>query len=97
MSKSRIQSEKECYICGAVKNLEEHHIFYGTGKRKKSEHYGLKVKLCFNCHHNDVHAHPNEGNDLRLKRIAQQVFEENYSHKLFMDEFGKNYLEGEKS
>lgn len=97
MSKSRIQREKECYICGAVKNLEEHHIFYGTGKRKKSEHYGLKVKLCFNCHHNDVHAHPNEGHDLMLKRIAQQVFEADYSHKLFMDEFGKNHLEVEKS
>lgn len=97
MSKSRIQREKECYICGAVKNLEEHHIFYGTGKRKKSEHYGLKVKLCFNCHHNDVHAHPNEGHDLMLKRIAQKVFEADYSHKLFMDEFGKNYLEVEKS
>ena len=32
-----------------------------------------------------------------LKCIAQQVFEADYSHKLFMDEFGKNYLEVEKS
>ena len=40
---SIIQEEKVCIFTGYTKNLEEHHIYYGTGKRKLSEKYGLKV------------------------------------------------------
>jgi hypothetical protein len=31
--------------------------------------------------------------DEHLKRVAQQAFEQKYSHELWMKEFGINYLE----
>ena len=62
MSRSIMQdkSKHRCYICdifcgdGSVKPyLEEHHVFGGP-RRKKSEHYGLKVYLCRKHHTGDI-------------------------------------------
>lgn len=97
MSRSIIEEKnaKECFFCGRRGTLHDHHIFFGRGKRKKSEHYGLKVHLCYGCHEGQegIHMNPNGEKDLALKRLAQEEFERHYSHKLFMDEFGKNYLD----
>lgn len=89
-----------CFICGrkngfGLDALEEHHVFEGNGRRRKSEQYGLKVYLCgCTCHREGPEAvHKNRENDLRLKRAAQRKFEERYDRELFMAEFGKNYLE----
>lgn len=107
MSRSIMQdkSKHRCYICdlfcgdGSVKPyLEEHHVFGGP-RRKKSEHYGLKVYLCRKHHTGDITGsreavHRPDCNDygLRLKRLAQIEFESRYGHDKFMAEFGKNYL-----
>ena len=53
MSSSIVQSEKECWFCGARARLEEHHIFAGTANRRISEKYGLKVWLCHRHHTGD--------------------------------------------
>ncbi len=85
----------ECYNCGDTRNLEEHHIFYGTRNRKKSEHYGLKVHLCPGCHRykkTGVHG-GNAELDARLKKEAERIFEEKYSRELFREEFGRYYTE----
>ena len=82
----------ECFRCGNTRNLEVHHIFHGPN-RKKSEHYGLKVRLCMHCHRdNKKGVHSDHQFDLDLKRYAQTLFETKYSHNLFVQEFGKNYL-----
>lgn len=39
-----------CYICGTHINVENHHIFYGSGNRKNSDWYGLTVHLCAQHH-----------------------------------------------
>ena len=52
--KSIIQTEKICYFCGAVSNLESHHIFFGEKNRKWSEKYGLKVWLCHYDHRDNL-------------------------------------------
>lgn len=96
MSKSIMEPRGacECYNCGDTRDLEEHHIFYGSN-RKWSEHYGLKVKLCPRCHRwlkTGVHGGNQELN-LRLKQEGQTIFEERWSHDLFMKSFGKSYLE----
>lgn len=85
----------ECYNCGDTRNLEEHHIFYGIKHRKKSEHYGLKVHLCPGCHrHKKTGVHGgNTALDERLKKEAEQIFEEKYSRELFREEFGRYYVE----
>lgn len=96
MSRSVIERKnaQECYICNISGYLEEHHIFFGTAYRKKSEHYGLKVHLCYNHHRDPVSGvHFNKELDLMLKKRAQEVFEKSHSREEFMREFGKNYLD----
>ena len=88
----------ECYHCGDTRNLEEHHIFFGEKHRKLSEHYGLKVHLCHGCHRyakTGVHG-GNKELDAELKQEAQELFEEKYSHELFMKVFQKNYITEKK-
>lgn len=80
------------YCAAFSQQIEEHHIFGGPC-RKSSEHYGLKVHLCIYHHTSGSEAvHNNRIWDLRLKRIGQQAFENKYSHGMWMQIFGQNYL-----
>lgn len=92
--KSIIQKEKECYLCGATKGLENHHCVHGSGWRKLADSYGLTVWLCYK-HHRDnkagVHGMNTEA-DKMLKRTAQKAFEKKWNHELWMLQFGRNYL-----
>lgn len=97
MSKSIIpQPEpRQCYVCGARKRLEVHHVMYGHGPRHLSEKYGLKITLC-DMHHRHAPAGIHAGNrklDMRLKAVAQTEFEKIYGHSKWMRTFGRNYLE----
>ena len=91
--KSIMQSKKECYLCHRTDNLHEHHIFEGTGRRKLSEKYGLKVYLCAQ-HHNmsDESVHFNA--DLRdaLHKAGQEMFEKVYPNLDFLKIFSINFL-----
>lgn len=95
MAKSIIQDKKECFITGSTYNLEEHHIFFGTAKRKISEKYGLKVYLTAELHRgtNGVHGKNGKLLDKRLKKIAQRKFEETHNRDEFIRLIGKNYLD----
>ena len=87
--KSILQSEKECYICKTTEYLEEHHVFSGWANRTKSEETGLKLYLC---HFHHVLIHHNREEELKLKRFAQEVFEETHSREEFRQIFGKSWL-----
>lgn len=91
--KSIMQTEKRCYVCGAVNGLHEHHIFFGTGSRKVSEQNGFKCWLCGR-HHNlsEEGVHFDRKLDLRLKMECQAEYEKNHSRGEFMALIGKNYL-----
>lgn len=91
--KSVIQDRKECIVCGSW-NVEDHHIFFGTGKRKISEEYGLKVWLCPTHHRgtNGVHGKNGHKLDLELKQLGQKAFEWKYTREEFRERFGKSYL-----
>ena len=105
MSKSIIQDKKKdqsCYLCNLLHGIdmeqirEEHHIMFGGQHRKKSEHFGLKVYLCVLHHRTGREAvHINKETNELLKEIAQIAFEKKYSHELWMQEFGKNYISNE--
>lgn len=98
------QDPGSCYICEhflgqacRYNYLEEHHIFYGTANRAKSEKYGLKVKLCMSHHKGNINGnkgavHFNPEYDRKLKEIGQRKFEENHSREEFRKEFGKSWL-----
>ena len=53
MSKSILQNEKECYICGLYYPVEEHHVYFGAN-RKISEQNGFKVWLCAEHHRGTI-------------------------------------------
>ena len=80
-----------CIECGG-KGTQTHHCIFGKN-RKNSEKYGLKVRLCYSCHHR-LHDQ-DEAMAMKYRRMAQQCFEEQHSHEEFMKIFGRNYLEGE--
>ena len=92
MAKSILQSEKECFFCGAQAGLECHHIFGGVANRPISEKYGLTVWLCHKHHVGTNGAQYNKALNLELKQKAQQAFEKLHSHEMWMQLIRKNYL-----
>lgn len=92
MAKSIIQDTKECFITKSTLNLHKHHIMNGFN-RKNSEKYGLWVWLRADWHNMSSYGvHFNRELDLKLKRIAQEKFEEIYGHEEWMRIFKRNYL-----
>lgn len=91
---SIMTNDKEhCFLCGRTGPLQIHHCIHGTSNRKNSEHYGLKVPLCMDCHTGSNGVHQNRRKDLNLKIIAQLKFEEVYgSREEFRTVFGKSFL-----
>lgn len=92
MAESIIQSDKSCYFCGRLNNLERHHVFGGVANRPISEEYGLTVWLCHDCHTGNEGAQYDKEKNLRLKQEAQRAFQMYYGHQMWMRLIGKNYL-----
>lgn len=92
MSKSIMQDEKESYISLSTRNLQRHHIFFGTANRRLSEKYGCWVWLTQEEHTGKLGVHNDRSLDLYLKRKCQKRFEEIHGHEKFMTIFGRNYL-----
>jgi len=93
MKKNSILTEdwEHCFVCQSSRNLQEHHVIFGTANRKNSEKYGLTIPLCIDCHTGTKGVHNNRQLDLYLKRIAQLEFEREHSYEEFMTVFGRNY------
>ena len=98
--KSIMQTDRACcYICGGYPNfqdgmLEEHHVFFGAGRRKLSEKYGLKIYIHANkCHRNGENAvHVNKDVRRETERAGQQAFERVHgTREDFIRIFGRNY------
>lgn len=90
---SVLQENRECFVCKTTYNLNSHHVFEGTANRKQSEKYGMKIWLCERHHHmSDAGIHFNKELDLKVKRMAQEVFEQEHSREQFREIFGKSYL-----
>jgi hypothetical protein len=83
-----------CFICGAPRGLEWHHVF-GGAMRDKSEKYGLKVRLCHYCHNEPPNGvHQNRRIRMQLQALAQKKAMEHYgwSEEDFRKEFYKSYV-----
>lgn len=89
MSKSILQDEQRCFISGAERGLDKHHVFAGP-RRKASEKWGCWVWLRHDIHM-DLHSR-NSALDKMLKRTCQERFEELHGHEVFMQVFGKSWL-----
>lgn len=95
MSKSILQTDDDvCFLCGGYGASEWHHIF-GGANRKKSEHYGLKVRLHHNCHNEPPEGvHFNREKMQHLHEEGQRAAMKKYGWSIdeFRRMFGKNYL-----
>ena len=95
MSKSIMQiDENICFLCGGYGANEWHHVFGGP-YRKKSEHYGLKVRLHHDCHNEPPDGvHFNRDTRAWLEKQGQIYAMKKYgwSVKEFIEKFGKNHL-----
>ena len=83
-----------CFLCGRYTNLERHHIFGGSN-RKKADKDGLVVDLCHNCHNEPPNgAHHNKHTMLYLHQYGQRIAMEKHGWTTddFIREYGKNYL-----
>lgn len=91
---SIMTNDKEhCFLCGRTGPLQIHHCIHGTSNRKNSEHYGLKVPLCMDCHTGSNGVHQNRKKDLQLIILAQMEFEKNYGGRdEFIKVFGRSWL-----
>ena len=81
MSKSILQSEKECFMCGTVLNLERHHVIFGTAGRKISDKLGLTVWLCHEHHQGRFGPHQDRETDLRLRSSLNTAMKINAAGK----------------
>lgn len=88
-----------CFLCLNVdgnynfKDLEEHHIFFGRGKRELADEDGLTVQLCIEHHRTGKEAvHKNRTSDLLLKVIGQAKYEETHTREEFIKRYGKSYI-----
>jgi len=92
--KSILQDKKESYISGATYGLEEHHIYFGSGKRKISEQNGFKVWITYEEHRGTYGVHGKNGHklDLKLKQECQKEYEKTHTRQEFINLIGKSYL-----
>lgn len=89
-----------CYICGNP-SVEQHHVFFGVGRRQVSDSEGCTVYLCHDHHqHPRYGVHFDKGLDLMLKQDCQMRWEgrehKRDNHESFIRAFGRNYLEGDQ-
>jgi hypothetical protein len=93
MGKSIITEDMHtCMICKTTRNIERHHVCFGSADRKISDKYGLIVPLCSDCHRGRTGVHQCRAVDLKMKQLAQRTFEEKYSREKWMELFRRNYL-----
>lgn len=94
--KSILQFRDVCFFKNSECSgpLHTHHVFEGTANRKKSDSWGLTIRVCA-FHHNlggKKCVHENKQMQDELKRYAQEQFELLYGHDVWMNVFHKNYL-----
>lgn len=87
-----VGSMDTCMVCGKP-YPEVHHVLFGRSNRKWSEKYKLVVPLCGEHHRgSSLSPHFNRDFDLKLKKYAQERFQEEHPDLDFIKIFGKNYL-----
>jgi hypothetical protein len=86
-----------CWVCQNP-YVEEHHIIYGSGRRKISDDEGCVVYLC-HYHHQDPRAgiHFDQDFDNAMKQMCQRKWEEREGiddpeHKAFIDRFYESFI-----
>lgn len=84
-----------CFICGSRHNVELHHIF-GASNRKKSDKEALTIYLCEDCHRTGRDsAHQSGKTSQLLHAIGELMWLYEHPSKNirdFIKQYGRNYL-----
>lgn len=95
MTKSIINNDKKCYLCGREGCLAVHHTIHGSANRKLADEDGLWVWLCHRCH---MDLHDRGEGDKELQALAEKKWIEwNYPNdpekgqEEFIKRYGKSY------
>lgn len=91
---------KRCFVTGKEAGLDKHHIYHGTGLRAISDKHGFWCYLWQPLHIaglGGLHAHPNSGLDMELKKACQRKFEQTHTREEFIAIIGRNYLDEEET
>ena len=91
ITRSILQAERTCLICGSP-HTEVHHIFFGSGRRRISDRNGFIAYLCPEHHRGRISPHHDRETDLRLKERCQRAFEKTHTRQEFIALIGKSYL-----
>lgn len=96
MSKSIVTEYREhCIFCGRPTG-EEHHLIFGSGRRKLAEEDGLKVPCCRGCHtQNSISQkiHDNSMAEKLSKILGQAIYEAKIGDReSFRRRYGESYL-----
>lgn len=87
--------ENICFLCGRPAE-GEHHLLFGTGKRRLAEEDGLKIPICNQCHTLGVvtgRIHDNPMAEKLSKMLGQALYETRIGNRQeFMKRYGKSYL-----
>ncbi len=102
--KSIIQIDDDrCFVCHMAYGTQWHHIFGKNPQRSYSEHDGLKIRVCADCH-DRIHFDKDDSSQLMEKyhKLGQEKWEAYYGPKMiregkdprqaFIERYGKNYL-----
>ena len=86
----------ECIVCKSQYQIEYHHCFFGSAKRRLSDKYKIIVPLCY-LHHrgtNGIHGKNGKVLDTKIKQMAQKKAMEYYDWTIddFRKVFGKSWL-----
>lgn len=96
MAKSIMVTEKGvCFLCGKHCYTEEHHVYEGSGRRKLSGKYGLKVYLCPWCHRlakDSVHQDAEKAIALKAQVQIRAMHVYGWTVEQFRKLFRKNYI-----
>ena len=89
MSESLLSRTKKCYICGAL-NVEKHHVFFGTAKRRISDTEGCWLWLCPERHRGASGVHSNNKLSRRIQIECElEWINKNKSGKIQYARFNK--------
>lgn len=93
MSESLLSRTKRCYICGAI-DVEKHHIFFGTAKRRISDTEGCWLWLCPEHHRGSsgVHSDNNLSRRIQIKCEQEWIRRNKSDEEGFRRVFGRNYI-----
>lgn len=81
----------KCCLCGSIKGINKHEVYFGRKNRQTSIKYGCIIPLC-DIHHKQIH------NDIELdlyyKRLMQKACMNYYNIDVngFIKIFGRSYL-----